>query len=1237
MRLKDVFKHRRIHKCQAESLPETGKVGLYQLSAQILDESAPNYKCVCELNEQIHNPEVNNIALTGAYGAGKTSIIKTLTSGVFHDIRHLCISLANFKVTKSDDDNIEFDPKDEEELNRLLEYSIIQQLIYREDQDTLPESRFKRIKNVSPKTISKIAGCVILFFVCLLIIFTPSFLQSTTIYQSFVVPYAVKLGIDILCSIISIGLLFVFISSIVRVWVNSKLNKITIKDMEVGFNNEETNSILNKHIDEVLYYFEKTDYNVVIIEDLDRFKTPLIFSKLREINALINAYKPIRENPKRNVVFIYAIRDDLFINNTLRTKFFDVIIPVIPIVDPSNAGSKLKMLLSEKEPSDATQIKDCIFKDLGRFVAEMRLIKTIVNDYLMYRGMLSPQLQPANLLAMMAYKNFYPQDFIALSHQKGLLFSVLDNKQVFTKKLQDKKDEQIKQLKQQITEIEAQKVKSLKELKDLYLYRLLHKYNSLTHLVDTDNKIRSVQDIYTDEDLFRRLTSGKITQYAYLQYGNHYEQTFGQSFSSIQSEVDPKHTYVQRAELWNKRENGEIGRLTQKIQHLEGEKLELPYKPIAELFVAEIKPDIDDFIHSQNKGGLDSRLLFYVLQSGLIDSNYYDYISFFHPGLLSSSDNEFLMNITSKRNTPFSHLLHKHEALVEEIPLPTFKYSYILNFSLLNFLCSNPQKYSRQLAYIFEQLKEADGNKIAFVKEFVTTNDAAGKFLKLFSKSWDGLWPFIEDDLAEDAETFAYLFVKHLSAEEMKGMNKDLRFSQFLDKHFDLFGVWETQIDVKKLIDVIDKLGLVFHSIDPSKISVELFQFIEAKSHYDITGDNIKAILKFHDKIDLLDQIDKAHYSSVLESGIESLIGYVENNLDYYADKVLNLIEPSKEENEAALIKIINSDSVSEEAKKKYLRNQSGWISDIESIEAELWDLAFNSLIVFPTWANVMKYYGKRFADNPSEPLRDGFYQYLADEAVYSKLTDNKVYTQSDNGEAITSLFNDISSGKSLSDECYKNLLKPFDREVLLTNIDFSWFSEAKIKFLIDSGFMPYNVAYLEQIKSHAPELVPAYLMSCKEGYLENVGDISLNSSQYSKLLTSDIFSANEKIAIAESINSDELNGDPKLAALMCRAILDSSFGIDEELLKEIIGLCEDEQLKTEIVFKFLQAVTYDENVVSEYLNLLSKDYQRITVQGKKPRIPIESHGKLLDYLKNKGYLKNVISHDTYVRVINRA
>lgn len=89
-------------------------------------------------------------------------------------------------------------------------------------------------------------------------------------------------------------------------WVNTKWKSIEINvaDKAVVKADEKVDEVsLNKNMDEILYFFEETDYTLVVIEDVDRFDTPEVYTKLREINKIINDYDAIR----RRIVFVYAL------------------------------------------------------------------------------------------------------------------------------------------------------------------------------------------------------------------------------------------------------------------------------------------------------------------------------------------------------------------------------------------------------------------------------------------------------------------------------------------------------------------------------------------------------------------------------------------------------------------------------------------------------------------------------------------------------------------------------------------------------------------------------------------------------------------------------------------------------------------------------------------------------------------------------------------------------------------
>src|SRR5690606_39169838 len=121
--------------------------------------------------------------------------------------------------------------------------------------------------------------------------------------------------------IILMGLFFLIFKSI-RIINSITINKLKFQNAEIGFGENINKSILNHHLDEILYFFSIRPYNVVIIEDLDRFQETEIFTKLREINLLLNNSNKTK---RKAIVFLYAVRDDMFTDRD-RTKFFDFII-----------------------------------------------------------------------------------------------------------------------------------------------------------------------------------------------------------------------------------------------------------------------------------------------------------------------------------------------------------------------------------------------------------------------------------------------------------------------------------------------------------------------------------------------------------------------------------------------------------------------------------------------------------------------------------------------------------------------------------------------------------------------------------------------------------------------------------------------------------------------------------------------------------------------------------------------
>lgn len=461
---------------------------------------------------------IKNIAITGPYGAGKSSIIQTLEND-YPQFEYLNLSLATLRTdevptksgdsdtnSKNDSNAITSDNDSIELLNRRIEYSILQQIIYKEESENVPNSRLRRIKHFKSSELVKYGISVIIFLLCFCIVFEPTWLRVETFYSMFNFGKT-NFWIDLFCATIMMFESCFFIKKLIQAYSNSKLNKLNLKDGEIEL--EET-SIFNKHLDEILYFFQVTKYNVVVIEDVDRFGTTDIFLKLRELNQLINESKVIG----RPVIFLYAVKDDLFIDED-RVKFFDYIVTVVPTINPSNSKDRLKNLLSEK---GHTNFNDDDLSEMGFFIQDMRLLINIVNEYDQYHQRLikeNANLDCTKLLGMIVYKNFFPRDFAQLHCREGKVFQVMQMKDTFVSFAQAdivKREKYIDEL------VEVSKRDShlkLKELRRFFIDELCNHLQGSVNTITIDSTSYAPKSIAVDEKLFTTLLTKKSLRYSY--------------------------------------------------------------------------------------------------------------------------------------------------------------------------------------------------------------------------------------------------------------------------------------------------------------------------------------------------------------------------------------------------------------------------------------------------------------------------------------------------------------------------------------------------------------------------------------------------------------------------------------------------------------------------------------------------------------------------------------------------
>lgn len=222
-----------------------------------------------------------------------------------------------------------------------------------------------------------------------------------------------------------------FVYGLIKIQKNRNVfRKLSLQGNEIEIFEESDDSYFDKYLNEVLYLFENAEADVIVFEDMDRFNANRIFERLREVNILVNIQHQNEE--KKPLRFFYLLRDDIFISKD-RTKFFDYIIPVVPVVDSSNSYDQFTAHF--KRSGLFEKFEESFLQGLSLYIDDMRFLKNIYNEFVIYYNRLNTiELDYNKMLAIIAYKNLFPRDFSDLQLNQGFVYTLFNKKETFIKK-----------------------------------------------------------------------------------------------------------------------------------------------------------------------------------------------------------------------------------------------------------------------------------------------------------------------------------------------------------------------------------------------------------------------------------------------------------------------------------------------------------------------------------------------------------------------------------------------------------------------------------------------------------------------------------------------------------------------------------------------------------------------------------------------------------------------------------
>jgi hypothetical protein len=1099
------------------------------------------------------NVEVLNIALTGPYGSGKSSVIKTFLKG--YKGVPLQLSLASF---------LQDDEAPGKVSKQEIERSILQQILYGVDAHKLPFSRFKRIRAPKPITIGT-SLLVTIGLGCSWYLFAK---QDELMSGALLEPFDHTNAFNYFCLAAVAALAWKIVHTIYTNSLSLSLKSISMKDVQIAPAATDQESILNRHLDEIIYFFQSTRYDLVVIEDLDRFENPDIFVTLREINGLINA----NEGVSQRVRFLYALRDDIFAN-TDRTKFFEFILPVIPVINHSNSIDKV-LEQGERIELDARLDKQFL-REVSRYLSDLRLIRNIFNEYLVYSINLAADqeglLDPNKLLAVLIYKNVMPQDFADLHRQAGVLSQVLGGYQQYISRMERDIRAKIAAIEADLDTGEAQALRDISELRKVYAMAIVERMPDNYQTIQVGGANVHVSQLaagdYLETLLALRTVNVSTPQYGYRT---------AMDLSGVQEAMDPSRTFEQRkadVELkstkFKQKCEKRLTELTEKLSTIRTQRFNEVVRESAEL--------VDQLFAG---AGDNEDLLKYLILEGHLDDNYYQYISLFHRGRLSPNDNNFLIKIRAFNNPGPDFPLDNVGEVIASMRETDFGQVYVLNRYIIDHLFSDNFVHSTRISDAIRFISANFPASAEFFRTYYATGTRVAEFVETLVGKWPAFaTPALDDD---DGAAHAARILAYTSDKVLLTPANANPLRTFLAGSTRQVLAEPVDIDIQRL----GKLGVEIAEVASLAEFPEARSFIAEKGHYRLSIENIRHVLGQVVRWADADSLETRHLTTLRAANNHALLNRIDADFRAYVRDVLLALPNNTEEDVPAMAYVLARTDVEHDLRADFLSKQKTKFVDLEDIPADFQQLALEGQHIEPSWANCIYYMRTEGYD------ADLLSSYLQEADTLARLADQTI----PDGETAYRLRQFINGNVRFELNAYRTYIRMLPRAFT----DFPDVADAKKKALIEERkvtFSPSSFQALDDV-----DIQVLFLSMNFAAFAAAKEDYPVNDAFRSRLLRAG--TDQQKLAVLADMDEAYVAGSSQVAAIV-GPLLDRSPGArleyGMEFTKAVIVHSRGVDVQISLLNKMHRSLSVAE--VRDVLAHLPSPYSDIASFGKFPKI----------------------------------
>lgn len=846
------------------------------------------------LDFAFYDSNIKNIALTGPYGSGKSSVLESyLKKKNINNV--MFITLANFCINDTGATNLE-------KINHL-EGKVLNQILHQIPKKKISQSIFK-LKN--EMHCMQLVVYVLMIIIYFLSIFLVTNLDEITIFISkhrnlIFYSYLEKhLNVNLLffCSIYLLIITAIIIYKVIRIFSDfAIIKRFAFKGYEIEVLGKNEDLIFDKYLNEVLYLFRKSDVRMFVFEDIDRFNINIIFQRLREINTILNRNMAYKGKP---VKFLYVIKDDLFSTKD-RTKFFDFIIPIVPVVDSSNSYDLV--IENLKTGYKSFSLDESFLQSISLYIDDMRLLKNIINEFNIYNERIRSTEQNINILfAFIVFKNTMPIEFSNLYLRKGFVYKLFEIKKELLKKRRDLIEIQIRENESKIKEIKLKVNTSESELVQMLNTRIINN----TEYERRKNIQLNFKDVSIDD----------LVQ--------------------------------QNSELNNELNNFENNNLQDNLLNVSNE----------EFFEMLEGDQIISNLYSKIKKNDYFSLLIFLIRNGYINESYADYMSYTYEHSIKNQDKIFLRSVSDLSRKNYNYKINDPKKIISRLKSSDFNKVEILNFDIVNYIIDNIELYNLQYQKFLQLIVR--NRDIDFILGILKTRTDSKKFIS----NVNFLWPeIIEYCLSKNIDksilsNYCIDSLSFTSLDVIMSMNKNEAITMLIS---DVKLILIKNEEIDKSIEIFKKLNVQFKNLDLENIKISLWKEIYTNNLYCLNITMIRKILTHEYKISGKDLLNYDLWiDSIFGNPNYPFSNRVINNLEEFLELIINEEFKIMQFSEQYIIQIINANNVSFDLRIKLLNKIQFKFNNIETINnVEIIEYLFSKSYIYISLSILISYFEK--------------------------------------------------------------------------------------------------------------------------------------------------------------------------------------------------------------------------------------------------------------------------------------